>query len=277
MAEVWNRPRSTFFFASVSLLAGCTFTPGGGFTTLSSADLEVSLEPGVARDLGDDTILTDQGYAVAFEELTLGLEVVDLEELQGGGVGGGTFDPSDPPPGYSLCHGGHCHRDDGALIDYADIEAELAGGAASFVAVASLPVGLEVDLLSGLSTRLNDVEPSPLLPLADVTRIRLAMTDVHLVATVTGGPLEEGEEVPLSAELPVGAATSGFELTIDRDIDPTITLTIALHPGGSLLDGLDLSAGGGLELTDLDSEAAVSFVANLAATEVAATWTGEEE
>ncbi|MNS53348.1 hypothetical protein D3C72_861010 [compost metagenome] len=36
-------------------------------------------------------------------------------------AGSATFDPANPPPGYSLCHGGHCHRDDGALVDYADI------------------------------------------------------------------------------------------------------------------------------------------------------------
>ena len=42
-----------------------------------------------------------------------------------------------PPPGYSLCHGGHCHTTDGGIESYEEIEAKLAGGGA--VTVDSVP------------------------------------------------------------------------------------------------------------------------------------------
>ena len=43
--------------------------------------------------------------------------------------------PGKPPPGYTLCHNGHCHHPSGRLVPYAEIEAELAGGGVGTAAV----------------------------------------------------------------------------------------------------------------------------------------------
>ncbi|MGM0557111.1 MAG: hypothetical protein ACQEVA_12080 [Myxococcota bacterium] len=55
---------------------------------------------------------------------TLGVRLVETTSSSAGS--GATFDPQSPPDGYGLCHNGHCHSDDGELVPYEDIRAELA-------------------------------------------------------------------------------------------------------------------------------------------------------
>src|SRR5688572_4227131 len=151
-----SRPHRLVLLLGIGTLA-CTFEDGHGFSTVDRASLEARLEPGVARDLGNHTVLTDVGYQVHLDSATLEVDEVALEELVGGGASGGTsFDPANPPPGYSLCHGGHCHADDGRLVEYAEIEAELAGGGARFSPVVTLPVDRGLDWLDGDAIALDE-------------------------------------------------------------------------------------------------------------------------
>ncbi len=251
-------------WALLALLAGCTFAPGGGWVTLERATLDAALVPGEARDLGEDRVLSDLAWTVQLHSLWLELGEVELQELQGGL--GASFDPADPPAGYSLCHGGHCHASDGSLVSYAEIEAELAGGGASWQTVVWLPVERELDLLGGEVLEL-DVLPSPELPMADLGRLGVAATRLELEASAS---VEGSDEVQLMVDLPLGGAFSAdLDLRVDRDQSPRIQLDLTLEPGGTLFDGLDfanLATDGVLEITSSDDPGAEALTAALLST-----------
>ncbi len=217
------------------LLAGCTCRSRQPWSTLSSAALSARFEPGEARDLGDGAVLTDLEYEVTINEMVLALGALYLQVLEGGDAV--SFDPADPPEGYSLCHGGHCHAEDGSLVDYADIEAELAGDSASFVAVTSLAAEADADLLAGGALDLLADDPD--LDRVDISRAELGLGALYIDATVTGGPLAQ-QVLPLTVDLDAeGAVTAGFDLTVDRDQAAALDLTAELVVGGTLFDGVD--------------------------------------
>jgi hypothetical protein len=118
-AEFWSLP----FGAA---LLGCALDRGSGFSTLDGATLEVGLKPGAARDLGDGKVLTDQGYEVTIERAVVLVQGMQLQKVDG--TRDLSFDRANPPQGYGSCHSEHCHRDDGALVSYEEIELELLGG-----------------------------------------------------------------------------------------------------------------------------------------------------
>lgn len=122
---------------AVAALAGCAWGPGGGFATLQKAVTTQALP--ISADRLDEAgrWKTDNGYRLTVAEklvrVHIGAVTIDGAPSAAAvaAAGSAAFDPANPPPGYSLCHGGHCHRADGALVDYADIQASLAGGSAS--------------------------------------------------------------------------------------------------------------------------------------------------
>jgi hypothetical protein len=121
---------------AVAALAGCAWGPGAGFATLQKAVTTQALP--ISADRLDETgrWKTDNGYRLTIAERLVRVHVAGVT-IDGPAAAGAAatasaaFDPANPPPGYSLCHGGHCHRADGALVDYADIQASLAGGNAA--------------------------------------------------------------------------------------------------------------------------------------------------
>jgi hypothetical protein len=246
---------------------GCTFVPGTGFATVTGASLAASFQPG-ARGSASEGVLTDLGYAVTINSFSLELGDADLLELQGGA--GGAFDPADPPAGYGLCHNGHCHAEDGRLVSYAEIEAELAGDSAEFVPIVSLLGDQAFDLLVGTTIE-SAVSPSSELPLADMSQLELGTTRLLLEGTVTGGP--EGGELaaPISLLVDLELDTpfaAGIDLVVDRDSEPEIVLTVQLTVDGTLFDELDfatVSGGADLGLTDPTDPASISLVESLLA------------
>jgi hypothetical protein len=91
----------------------------------------VGFEPPASRLDEAGRLKTANDFRVELEGLDVEIGAVELLAE----VAGVAFDPSSPPPGYSLCHNGHCHADDGRLVPYDEIAAELAGGAGSEVVV----------------------------------------------------------------------------------------------------------------------------------------------
>ena len=87
---------------------GCTFEPGQPWGYLE-ADLYV--DP--VADSGDFTITHQR---VFLEEMHL-----RAPAQSAGGIT--DFDPSDPPPGFTLCHQNHCHHEDGYTVSYDDLRA----------------------------------------------------------------------------------------------------------------------------------------------------------
>lgn len=261
-------------FALVSTLVGCTLEPGGGFARLESAELAVSFELGRARD-AQGAMLTDRGYLVDIEELVLGLDVLELVELAGAeNATSGGFDPGAPPDGYTTCHGGHCHSEDGRLVPYADIEAELAGGAARFVPVARLPIGADTDLRRPSTHALERVEPSRELPECRLAKAVLRGSRLTLRGSVR--TLGDDQRVPLEIALDAEPTfTAPLSLTLDRDGPRELRLSARLALDGALLDGIELGElerDGRLELTDPDSTEGATLSRSLAGYELELAW-----
>jgi hypothetical protein len=264
--------------AAVAALGGCTFEDGKGFATLQSASLSAHFEPGPARDLGNGVVVTSQGYQVALTRAVLAVEALTLDELREGSASGGSFDPAHPPPGYSLCHGGHCHADDGRLVDYAEIEAELARGGARFEPVARLPAARGFDLLAGQTAVLDVVEPSRELPQARITQLSLRVDRLELEGSVTGGPAGGGlgqSSAALVVELPIASTIdAGMSLAIDRDEPGAFSLVAALAVDGTLFDSIDfapLQNASRIEIVDLEAEPAVALASSLLKSEITIT------
>ena len=248
-------------------MLACTISPGRGFGELQPVSFSAVLEPGPARDLGGGEILTQQGYAVALDSFTVELGSLELLELQGG-TGDASFDPANPPPGYGLCHGGHCHADDGSLVSYADVEAELAGGNASFVPIVLLSPPAEVDLLIGSSTTL--IPTDPMLPAASLSLLRLNSEGLSLAGRVRREPADDFSSV-FQIDLPLTSGfTAGLELELTRGEDPVVELGVHLAPDGTLFDELDfeaLSSQGSWTLDNVEGPGADELLAAVGAVE----------
>jgi hypothetical protein len=254
--------------AVVALVAsGCTFEPGTGFATLEDASLSAKLEPG-SRDLGNRTLLSDQGEHVHLAVARLALGSVVLAELRGGGGESVSFDPASPPPGYSLCHAGHCHADDGRLVSYEAIQSELAGDGASLEAVATLPVEADADLWDGGPRSLERVLPSRELPRARLTRLSVEVEELELSGDVAAGA--GAPPTPFSVVVPVSAGfEKAIDLPIDREEPGEFSLRIAIAPSGRLVDGVDWNAiASAGSITDPEAPEAIALVESLLASDV---------
>lgn len=244
-------------FVSVVMTFGCALEPGHGFATLDGATFEARYEPGAARDLGNG-FLTDQSYAVELDVLSLDVSSVRLESLRTGSGGGG-FDPANPPPGYTLCHGGHCHAEDGRLVPYAEVEAELAGGSGGFSTVVTAPIGAAFDLLEPARFELSTFEPSRELPQANVRRIVVELSEFALRATASGASLDAPLELDLSFT-EAAEISAPFDLTIDEEGPGAIGLEVTLVVDGTLLDGAELASLPAEELTTPDPESTLGKI-----------------
>ncbi len=262
--------RPTAITATLALsLGACTFNPGLGWATLESATFEATLRPGEARDLGGGAFLVLPGYTFTVDEAVATFGPLELLELQGGGGGGGAFDPADPPEGYGLCHGGHCHADDGGLVSYAEIEAELAGGGASFVPVVRLPIEGDFDLAAAAPTALDAAEPAAELDAADISLARVSIERLQIRGAFSGGPTDAELSAPIAVTIDLeapGDLSAGVELPIGRGEDPRISLAASLEIDGTLLDGIEpvaLSVDDTLVIDGVDSPGADTLLENL--------------
>lgn len=226
------------------IASACTANAGTGFGTLEHASVDARFEPG--SRLGDDgSFLVLGGYRVTPESMSLELGDIRLDELvSSGGGGGGVFDPANPPPGYSLCHGGHCHHDDGRLVDYEDIQAELSsGGASAYVTMATVVVGAERDLLVGGELVLDTVLPSRELQQGLISRVSMDVARFRLTGTVTGGAFGEAR-LPIVVDVAVDGVLSTLEADreISLDTPPEVYLRVSAPVAASFFDEQDLSA-----------------------------------
>ncbi|MCC7538252.1 MAG: hypothetical protein IT379_18650 [Deltaproteobacteria bacterium] len=242
-----RRLRSASIVVAMSA-TGCALDAGHGFGTIEDATFSAVFVAGAARDLGDSTVLTDLAYHVRIEHAELEVQSVALEELRG--AGGAVFDPAHPPPGYTLCHGaagsGDCHHEDGRVVSYAEVMAELAGGSASFAPVVSFALDARLDLLDGSIVELPEPSPSRELPRATLSRLTVRATALSVRGEVSAGPEVGGlgpRVVPLRIDLPVERPiTMGLARPLDRDHERAIQLSVAVTVDGALLDGIELAS-----------------------------------
>lgn len=253
--------RSWALAATVVAALGCALDAGHGFGTMQPSELTAELRPG-ARDLGDGAFLTADGYHVRLTRATVEVAEIQLQELAGGG--GGTdevFDPTNPPEGYSLCHGGHCHHESGRTATYEEIQAELAGGTVTFEAVVTLPVDRALDLLAAETVTLDTFVPSAELPRLTLARVELVLRALHLEGTVTH-PDEAvlgGESLDLGVDLPLGSVTAQVSRAVDEKAPAEVYLDATFPLRATLFDDLDFAAlqdAGAVSLTTGDEPAA---------------------
>lgn len=226
--------------AGASSLAGCAFSDGDPW---GEAEWSVEARFDEAGRASESGLRTSDDYRVVVEQLNWSVQAVQLAYALGDSVEG--FDPSDPPPGYSLCHNGHCHADSGELVDYEDIAAELAAESGQGGAV----------ITQAIETRLA-IEASPtVFPLGACSnecrleRGRIATATVqtgelYLVARVTDAREGDAERLngeSLQVELRVNSQLdlqSALDLEIDGRRDPVVHFDASLTIDAGLFDGL---------------------------------------
>jgi hypothetical protein len=260
-----KRFSSKTWLLPLALLSGCAFDEGGSFATLEPS-VQAAYTPLSGRNAGDGYQALANDFQLRMDTGAVKLGSIDLQASSGGG-GTTTFDPSTPPPGYTLCHNGHCHRDDGALVDYADIEAELAGGGGSTTTtVANLPVNAELDLLAPATVGLT-CTPGCELGKTTLSRGRWSVTGLRMTGTVRDGRVPARfagtrafrftATVAATDAAPVAVLTGDLDVPADRDVAPRVTLDLQLALTPALFDAVDWSTAAVDTdgVVDLDAEA----------------------
>ncbi len=234
------------------LLSGCALEPGESFAVLEPT-VRADYTPVASRDVGNGFQRLASDFQLRLDGASLGVAHIDL--VGGAGAGGPTsFDPANPPPGYSNCHNGHCHRDDGALVDYEDIQAELdGGGRGSESTVASLHVDADLDLLTA-QTLTPACEPSCELGRTTISRYQWDVTSVRLEGAVRDSratPRFAGERrfrLALASEghaeedRPLFVLRGSVDIPSDRENKPRVKLAMRLDLEPTLFDALDWAA-----------------------------------
>jgi hypothetical protein len=231
-------------------MSACTLGPGDWFATLEPG-FEARFVARPEREAGGGWQRLNTNYEAKVLQAVITFEGVQLlAQSASGSGGGGTFDPSSPPPGYTLCHNGHCHHEDGRLVPYEEIEAELSGGGGGARTAVSLPIG-QVDLLNPV--RLTpSCDPDCGLPLVHLRRARTTVTQVALEGLVRDGqtpPRLNGETSwrwemtgPSSEGAPLAILEGELDVPADRKHPPHIELTLSAELTARLLDDVDWAA-----------------------------------
>jgi hypothetical protein len=245
-------------------LPGCTLEPGEFFA-------EIRPQLSVAYVAREDRVIDARwqklasGYEVRLDRATMQLESVLLLAAGGGTAADAAFDPARPPEGYSLCHNGHCHSDDGRLVPYEEIAAEAGGNRATGPRpVLTFAAGEPFDLL---------VEGPGFRPLpcpagtdcgvgrTQIGQVNLTVSALHLAGEVrTGeGPALRTSPTPFVLDLrggpgkPLVTLQTALDLPTDSRHPPLVDLLVAVGIGAEALDGLAWpsleSADGSVSLT----------------------------
>lgn len=272
------RATSTSTGAVAALLccaAGCTLFAGQPWGQ-ADVSLEVTFAPEEARLTPEGWLKTSLDYALDVEELLATVDAVTLsvseDEVEL------SFDPASPPPGYSLCHGGHCHADDGSLVDYEDVERSLTNSGGGGGSVLALPVvGGPVALArEPVSVAVEPCEEGCVLERGRLTDVAVAMSALTLRARVYD------LRPPEDARLPAGGvslvtrmegsllASTDVDVAVDGSEPPGLALSALLSVSPGLFDGVDFGA---LPRDDddvllLDDEARAAVAENLSESEL---------
>ena len=224
------------FLASLIVLScGCAFEDGNPWGRAEFA-VVARFAPAASR-LDDGRLRTAKDYRVQIDELAVSIASVEAEVATSGDAR--TFDPADPPPGYSLCHNGHCHADDGSLVDYADIEAERAGG--DFV------VAQSVDRIVTLNQEptqvpLGECSDDCHLDRGELSLVRLRLRELRIAGSVTDVRDRLPDTIDLDARVPLDiAVVAPVSAPINRTEPGVVVLDVDFELPPEFLDEVDFS------------------------------------
>lgn len=260
---------AAFVWPAALWLVGCTFQPGVSFGTLAEATLEARFQPPASRLDSEGRLKTSSGYRIRVDALQLVPRQLDFQSTTGKPGTGGTFDPANPPAGYSLCHGGHCHRDDGALVSYEDIQAELSGGSLSTATVLSLPLTAAFNLVSGTATAsLTQGQPARMLE-----RGTWSQASLQFVSLTASGSVEDpsvfdrlgGQSRSWSFTLSPEAVSRKISVRVDREEGDRRIIAATYELDAGLWDDVDFqSLGAGPLVLDQHEATRAQLLSNLA-------------
>lgn len=242
-------------------LGACTADPGEPWARLD-ATLIARWADRPERAVDGAWVKLNTLYEARVTTLRLTVDRILLSSIDGA-AGMAPFDPARPPPGYSLCHNGHCHAADGRIVSYADIQAEASGGRAVEQTVVSL-LGSEIDLLSPNVFALP-CDPRCALPATRIQRARARVTHLSIAGVVREGrtpsrlagewPWRWEGSIAVDGAEPVVLDTA-VDLPADRHHPPRIALALMLEVDATLLDGVEWSDVAGSAAVDLGGAAA---------------------
>ncbi|OJT20311.1 hypothetical protein BO221_30190 [Archangium sp. Cb G35] len=238
--------RRVFLLLPCLGLGACAWEPGQGFAVVEPT-VRAAYEPLADRNTPDGYQQLSSNYQVLVDGASLRLSGIELIAIAGGSGGG--FNPANPPPGYSLCHNGHCHRADGALIPYEQIAAEMGGGGGSST-VATLPVAGPLNLLAAERLAVECL-PDCALPQANVSQGRWGIESLQLEGTVRDSRVPArfpGERrfrwvlsQAMGSEAPAVVLNGSVDLPSDRSTPPLAKLDLNLVLTARLFDAVDWS------------------------------------
>ncbi|MFU8806274.1 MAG: hypothetical protein ACNA8W_20860, partial [Bradymonadaceae bacterium] len=184
----------------------------------------------------DTTIAVDEIDSTSTFSINTQSARIDVVRLYSPASGGGAitdFDPANPPPGYTLCHGDHCHADDGRLVSYDEI---IAGGAASTGPALVASDRIEA-VLEGRQTASTQLKIS--------NQTTLSEAEVELATFQLKGTIERSDGTfPVTVSLPVAGLriTGSVFLSIGADTAHHQALEVRLGLPVDLLDGIDVES-----------------------------------
>jgi hypothetical protein len=204
-----------------TLAGGCAFVAGNPWGDIDVA-LAAGFAPGPLRIDEEGRLKTAQSYAIAIDELEATFAAITIQQADPAKKAL-SFDPARPPPGFSLCHGGHCHADDGRLVPYAEVEASIVGGDARIPEAPFDLQGVTVPLGADLAPLAAVCAADPcLLERGPIVAAALEVPRVHVRGTAfdllndarlppEGAPFEADFELPAALFVDLDAEAERFQ------------------------------------------------------------------
>ncbi len=233
--------------AWVFLLAtGCAFEAGDPWGEVRPA-LTVRFAPSDGRLTDEGWLKTTSSYGVEIHTLRVTIDHLALE-MAAGGADAAIFDPANPPPGYSLCHNGHCHADSGALVAYEDIAAEMGAEAPGGGLRVEVPGGDAVaPTEAGVAVPLGACPGDCALPRGRLAAVETRVAELFVQATIHDLLPPDQARLPpegLAVEETLALAAEAsvvVNVTFDKGKKVGAALDATLDIGEGLFDEIDWS------------------------------------
>jgi len=229
-------PRAALAVFLLTIMVSCELSPGNPWTV---ADIQAEVVWDTdGRPMDDGSLKTAKNYRLDFESMSLSFASVQVETAVNGADT--SFDPSDPPEGYSLCHNGHCHNEAGELIDYEAIILMLGSGdATGLVVTRASTTEVSVDVARNRSTqtitfgrcddRLALCEVGP----ADIRAVSLTLSKAVLRVRVTHDTHFPAPGVVVDVSVPMDSklsAVTSVKLGVDAPQKVSLRARLAITP-----------------------------------------------
>lgn len=227
--------------------SGCAIEDGDPWGVLS-VNLDAAFAPSADRLEEGGAFKSARSYSIEVERLVLELGAVSVRfQADAASSGVEVFDPAAPPAGYSLCHGGHCHHDSGALVAYEDIAAELASGSGTGASTAAVLPVLSPTTLEGapVAVPLEACLDACQLDRGSLERFEVATVSLTIEARVRDLAVENRlpggvESIAISAVVPLeGVIRAALSAEVGKGAPLHIHLSGRLSVAASLFDDVD--------------------------------------